>query len=973
MTKQILPLVPLCFFLSFSFVQAQWSSDPAVNNPIVRAGNNQSWQRIVSDGKGGAIICWNDERAQTNSYDIYAQRIDKDGFVRWTINGVGVCTAPASQEKPDIASDGAGGAIIVWTDNRDGVNDVYAQRIDSTGTPLWTTDGIPVATGSNNQTGPVIVSDGNKGAIITWSEGTGGFPPGSKLYAQRFDANGKALWHQDVLISGTLRFSAYPSIASDGRGGAYIAYAYYPRPQYDVYAQLIDSSGAVQWASRGIPIATGSTTQDSPRIVEDGAGNAFLGYLNWTSSSLANLHIVVLKRDGSQAASFRATSTSGGQSSHHLANLGTGLLGVAWEDGRSAGKKRVFAQIIDTTGAKFWAEDGVDVSNRTGNQVTPFVISDGADGVIVAWDDQTAGLLHSDIYAQRLSGTGSPMWSNAGAPVSIAANMQQLPRMVSDGENGAIVTWEDYRPSLSNAEVYASRILADGTFPVEPPILTFSSKTVDLGVTDLNSFSTRDITLSNTGGVPITIASITSSDTQFSLTPESNTIAPGGNVAAEVKFQPASKNTFNAFIVVHSNSIFAPDTVRVSGEGSAVAAIETDKSSLDFGNVEVGTSKDLTLRISNTGSEALNISDISVSGTQFSVSINSRTLAPGTSFDNTVTFTPASPGPVSANLTLTSNAPSSPTIVPMTGSGVGVVTMTIDPASISFGEVTLGAHKDASFTVTNTGNDTLHLISFASGDASFSVVDPVTSIAPAGAGTLTLRFQPAVAGALSSVITITSNALSSPDTIDVDGVGLDNAVLAFTPSHLTFGEVDVDEDKDLTLTINNTGGLTLTVTAITSTNPYFSALTGQFDVPGGGSFDETIRYAPGAVGEHSGMLIIASNAATSPDTVLVSGTGKDVSTVEHIDATPGTFTLSQNYPNPFNPSTSIVFSIPAQGTVRLTVLDPLGREIAVLADGEYPAGTYTCLFDAAEHTSGLYMYRLSFNGATMARKMLLLR
>jgi hypothetical protein len=85
------------------------------------------------------------------------------------------------------------------------------------------------------------------------------------------------------------------------------------------------------------------------------------------------------------------------------------------------------------------------------------------------------------------------------------------------------------------------------------------------------------------------------------------------------------------------------------------------------------------------------------------------------------------------------------------------------------------------------------------------------------------------------------------------------------------------------------------------------------------------------------------------------------------------FALSQNYPNPFNPSTTITFSIPSRGEVSLTVFDQLGREVAILAHGEYQAGTHSCQFTGAELPSGVYMYRLEWNGNSVARRMVLLR
>jgi hypothetical protein len=90
-------------------------------------------------------------------------------------------------------------------------------------------------------------------------------------------------------------------------------------------------------------------------------------------------------------------------------------------------------------------------------------------------------------------------------------------------------------------------------------------------------------------------------------------------------------------------------------------------------------------------------------------------------------------------------------------------------------------------------------------------------------------------------------------------------------------------------------------------------------------------------------------------------------------AVPAEFALEQNYPNPFNPSTSIRFQLAEQGWVTLAVYDLLGREIAVLVDGQKPAGIYAVEFDARTLASGMYVYRLSAGSFTQARKMMLVR
>ncbi|MDZ4699212.1 MAG: T9SS type A sorting domain-containing protein [Rhodothermales bacterium] len=88
---------------------------------------------------------------------------------------------------------------------------------------------------------------------------------------------------------------------------------------------------------------------------------------------------------------------------------------------------------------------------------------------------------------------------------------------------------------------------------------------------------------------------------------------------------------------------------------------------------------------------------------------------------------------------------------------------------------------------------------------------------------------------------------------------------------------------------------------------------------------------------------------------------------------PSFFALKQNYPNPFNPTTTIEFQLVSAGAIRLAVYDVLGREVALLADGVQPAGTYSVRFDARDMASGLYFYTLEGNGVNSTRKMLLIK
>jgi len=88
---------------------------------------------------------------------------------------------------------------------------------------------------------------------------------------------------------------------------------------------------------------------------------------------------------------------------------------------------------------------------------------------------------------------------------------------------------------------------------------------------------------------------------------------------------------------------------------------------------------------------------------------------------------------------------------------------------------------------------------------------------------------------------------------------------------------------------------------------------------------------------------------------------------------PSKYSLSQNYPNPFNPVTKIRFDLPRAGFVKLTVFDALGREVETLVYEHQSPGTYEASFNASQYASGVYFYRLTADGFTETKRMILLK
>ncbi len=151
--------------------------------------------KICSDGAGGAIITW-----KSDFGNITAQRISSAGNVLWTTNGVEICTVSGVQDQHQICSDGAGGAIIVWQDPRGPTDDIYAQKIDASGVTQWTANGSIICNKGGDQQYPQICSDGAGGAIIAWDDERTGIND-DDIYAQRVLGSPESPFDWVTLIS----------------------------------------------------------------------------------------------------------------------------------------------------------------------------------------------------------------------------------------------------------------------------------------------------------------------------------------------------------------------------------------------------------------------------------------------------------------------------------------------------------------------------------------------------------------------------------------------------------------------------------------------------------------------------------------------------------------------------------------------------------------------------------------------------
>ena len=385
----------------------------------------------------------------------------------WQCNvsySLAVASTPGNQWNAHVAGDGNNGAYVVWQDRRDGVLDkLYVQHIDSKGNPTWQANGIPLCQTGGYQYYPQIIEDGSGGAIITWQDNRTGSD--YDIYAQRVGPDGTLSWNIAGVPVCTAPGHQYnPHLVSDQFGGVIFTWQDHRGATYDIYAQHLGPSGNALWSANGVVICDADSNQLDPQITTDGMGGAILA---WTDYRPGNLYPDIygqrVNNDGVIAWGTKgkavcvATNT---QSYAQLVSDGANGAIICWDDRRSGTVDQVYSQRIDVNGNPMWGSSGVQATTSTGIQYNARLVGDGSGGAVVVWQDNRKGSDY-DIYAQHLDMSGAMLWSPAGRPICTAAGHQCNPQISFD-YSSVLFTWQDKRNG-SNFDVYAQRASLNGS------------------------------------------------------------------------------------------------------------------------------------------------------------------------------------------------------------------------------------------------------------------------------------------------------------------------------------------------------------------------------------------------------------------------------------------------------------------------------------------------------------------------------
>jgi Abnormal spindle-like microcephaly-assoc'd, ASPM-SPD-2-Hydin len=481
-----------------------------------------------------------------------------------------------------------------------------------------------------------------------------------------------------------------------------------------------------------------------------------------------------------------------------------------------------------------------------------------------------------------VSGASFPVTLNPKQTVTLTVQFKPTTSGAASGKL-AIVSNSSVNPTAAISLSGTGTTEAEPTLTVNPGSLSFGNVTV-------GSSATQSVALASTGAAPVKVTAAAISGTGFTVSGASFpvTLSPKQVVTLNVQFRPTASGAALGKLTLSSDSSSSSTaTISLTGTGteSTTPTLTVNPASLSFGNVSVGSSATQAVTLASTGTAPVQVNATAISGAGFTVSGASFpvTLNPKQAVTLAVQFKPTTSGAATGRLTINSNSSTNPTAaVALAGTGTTAATptLTVNLASLSFGDVTVGSSATQSVILTSTGTGPVQVNTAAISGTGFTVSGanfPVT-LNPKQAVTLTVQFKPTTAGAVSGKLTINSNSSTNPTAVvSLSGTGASTTPqLTLGSSSLSFGNVTVDSSSTQSVTLASSGTGPLTINAATVSGTGFTVSGAPFPVTLNPkqSVTLTVQFKPAATGAFTGKLTVTSNSSTNPTaTVSLSGTG----------------------------------------------------------------------------------------------------
>lgn len=452
-------------FLPFDS-EAQWSTNPAMNNVICNLSGEQAIPKIATCPNGDTYIGYFSNEA--GNYNVRLQRLDAQGNILWAPNGILISSHPQETWLTDwdMTCDASNHAILAFNDIRTGNTNVVAYRISPAGAFVWGADGLLLSNTTAFNAAPKVVSTASGNCVFAWSAD-------NSIILQKINPAGTLQWGPAGILLSSVNRLTWPQLLPVGVDDVILKYfsdsGPVNAPTRHVFAQRYSATGTAVWGSAATISTAGGIsawTQIFP-FINDGSDGFYIAWHDdRDNNQRASVFVQHISATGSVLFTANGVEASNLSSMNHYypkLALPTGSTDVFvyWNEMNALQSNwGLFGQKIDASGAVQWGSGGMTFIPVSATNVYPLEARKSVSDMILVYEEYT-NAIDGMIKAMRISPSGTMLWTPAQKDICTVSS-QKVHAVVNEfGNNQWIATWEDDRSGTS--DIYAQNIQLDGS------------------------------------------------------------------------------------------------------------------------------------------------------------------------------------------------------------------------------------------------------------------------------------------------------------------------------------------------------------------------------------------------------------------------------------------------------------------------------------------------------------------------------
>ncbi len=369
--------------------------------------------------------------------------------VQWQDNGVPIRQGENIEWNQTSVACDDGTFVSVWTDTRNGIRGIYAQKIDENGNSLWGGTGLEIYNPDRIQSNPIAISSTNNSIIICWLEHDSIILESTQIRVQKIDLFGNKQWGTDgILIGDNLPYQSLYKIVKHSDGGVYVFWL--EQEQSDIKGLRIGADGSIPtgWGD-GIDILPFHYLFDVNTDHMDGVILSSLIY--------DDIYIQRIDENGNKLWGYNGTLLYNGIEWINEMDICSSIADeyyFSWDSYEQNGIHRIMTQKINSSGNSIW-NSPIVITEEYASKL--FTICPSDSQPIITWiNDDT-------IFSQKIDSEGNMLWGEDGVTVFETNEEMYFFNIIlkDDFTNGCILTWEECSTNDTN-RILVQRINSNG-------------------------------------------------------------------------------------------------------------------------------------------------------------------------------------------------------------------------------------------------------------------------------------------------------------------------------------------------------------------------------------------------------------------------------------------------------------------------------------------------------------------------------